>query len=50
MTKTVDIRQAQPQLEELLSLALAGDEVIIAKDGRPVARLIPVLPGKSFRQ
>ena len=42
MTKTVDIRDAQSQLPELLSLALKGDEVIIAEGDRPVARLVPI--------
>jgi antitoxin (DNA-binding transcriptional repressor) of toxin-antitoxin stability system len=40
MTKTVDVRDAQ--LPELLSLALAGNEVILTEDDKPVARLIPV--------
>ena len=45
VTKTIDIRDAQ--LSELLSLALAGNEVIITEDDKPVARLIPVSsPGK----
>lgn len=40
MTKTVDVQEAH--LPELLSLALAGNEVIITENDRPVARLIPV--------
>ncbi len=42
MSKTVDIREAQAQLPELVSCALAGDEVIIAEDDKPVARLVSV--------
>jgi antitoxin (DNA-binding transcriptional repressor) of toxin-antitoxin stability system len=42
MTKTVDIRDAQAQLPELLSLALKGDEVIISEGDKPVARLVPI--------
>lgn len=42
MTKTVDIRDAQAQLPELLSLALKGDEVIILEGDRAVARLVPI--------
>lgn len=46
VTKTIDIREAQ--LPELLSLALAGNEVILTEDDKPVARLIPVSsPGKT---
>ncbi len=41
MTKTVDIRDAQAQLPELLSLALKGDEVVFFEGDKPVARLIP---------
>ena len=42
MSKTVDIREAQAQLPELVSLALAGDEVIIAEGDKPVARIVPI--------
>ncbi|HFQ94677.1 MAG TPA: toxin-antitoxin (TA) system antitoxin [Anaerolineae bacterium] len=41
-TKTIDIREAQTQLNELLSLALQGTEVILAKNNVPVVRLTPV--------
>jgi antitoxin (DNA-binding transcriptional repressor) of toxin-antitoxin stability system len=41
-TKTIDIREAQTQLNELLSLALQGTEIIFARDNTPLARLIPV--------
>jgi antitoxin (DNA-binding transcriptional repressor) of toxin-antitoxin stability system len=46
ITKTIDVKDAQ--LPELLSLALAGNEVILTEDDKPVARLIPVpSPGKT---
>lgn len=41
-TKTIDIREAQTQLNELLSLAQQGTEIILAKDNTPLARLVPV--------
>ncbi len=41
-TKTIDIRDVQTQLNELLSLALQGTEIIFAKDNTPLARLVPV--------
>lgn len=41
-TKTVDIREAQENLSELLSLALAGTEVILTRDKTPVAKLVPI--------
>jgi prevent-host-death family protein len=39
---TVNVHQAKTQLSRLLANAMAGQEVIIARDGRPVARLVPV--------
>lgn len=47
MTKTVEIRDAR--LAELLSLALAGNEVILTEDDKPVARLIPVASSSQTR-
>ena len=41
-TKTVDVSEAQAQLPELLTLALEGNEVIIAEGDKPLARLVPV--------
>lgn len=42
MSKTVDIREAQAQLPELVLRALAGDDVIISEGDKPVARLVAV--------
>jgi prevent-host-death family protein len=42
IVKTVDIREAQAQLSELVSLALEGNEVIITVNDKPLARLVPV--------
>lgn len=39
--KQVNIHEAKTHLSRLLSLVAAGEEVIIAKAGRPVARLSP---------
>ncbi|MGH7832070.1 MAG: type II toxin-antitoxin system Phd/YefM family antitoxin, partial [Candidatus Binatia bacterium] len=36
----VDIRQAKTQLSRLVERAVAGEEVVITKSGKPVARLI----------
>jgi prevent-host-death family protein len=41
---TVDIYEAKLQLDELISSAAAGEEVVIAKSGIPLARLIPIVP------
>lgn len=49
MTKTVDVREAQAQLPELLTLALEGNDVIISEDDKPVARLVPMTRSKQKR-
>ena len=47
-TTTVDIRETQPPLSELLRLALAGTEVLIVEGNTPLARLIAVtVPDKK---
>ena len=38
----VNIHEAKSQLSRLLEQAARGEEVIIAKAGRPVARLVPI--------
>ncbi|MCB1686656.1 MAG: type II toxin-antitoxin system Phd/YefM family antitoxin [Pseudomonadales bacterium] len=38
----VNIHEAKTQLSRLLRLVAAGEEVIIASAGRPVARLVPI--------
>nr|WP_223247744.1 type II toxin-antitoxin system prevent-host-death family antitoxin [Sulfuriferula multivorans]GBL45865.1 prevent host death protein, Phd antitoxin \ len=38
--KTVNIHEAKTQLSALLASVQAGDEVIIAKANKPVARLV----------
>jgi prevent-host-death family protein len=45
--KTVNIHEAKTHLSRLLARVEAGEELIIARAGRPVARLIPFArPGK----
>jgi prevent-host-death family protein len=42
MAKTVNVHEAKTHLSKLLEQVRQGEEVIIAKAGRPVARLIAV--------
>ena len=42
--KSVNIHEAKTHLSRLLDRVAAGEEIIIAKAGRPVARLVPVKP------
>jgi prevent-host-death family protein len=37
----VNLYEAKTRLSELVRNALAGEEVIIAKDGKPAVRLVP---------
>ena len=39
--ETIDIRDAQAQFSRLLKRVAAGEEIIIANAGKPVARLVP---------
>lgn len=43
--KKVNIYEAKSNFSRLLREVAAGEEIIIAKDGRPIARLIPVREG-----
>ncbi len=39
---TVNIHEAKTQLSKLLKSVAAGEEVIIARSGQPVAKLVPI--------
>ncbi len=41
-TKTVDVRQAQTRLAELLPLVNAGTEIILTEGDIPLARIVPM--------
>ncbi len=41
MPKTVNVHEAKTHLSRLLDRVSQGEEIIIAKAGRPVARLVP---------
>lgn len=47
--KTVNIHEAKTHLSRLLEDVAAGDEIIIARNGKPVARLLPIAPRSSVR-
>ena len=47
--KTVNIHAAKTHLSSLVEEAAAGEEIIIAKAGKPVARLVP-LQKPDFRK
>lgn len=43
----VNVHEAKTQFSRLLERAHAGESIIIAKNGEPYARLVPLLPPKS---
>lgn len=49
LSEIVDLAYAEAIFEELVERAAAGEEVIIAVDGVPRARLIPAVEAKSPR-
>lgn len=49
MTRTVNVNEAKDQLQDLLTLALEGDDVIITDGDKPLARLVPVATSKRKR-
>ncbi len=46
----VNIHYAKTHLSKLLQRAEAGEEITIARDGVPVARLVPVVKPLQHRQ
>lgn len=46
--KTVNIHAAKTHLSSLVEEAAAGEEIIIAKAGKPVARLVPLEKKKGI--
>jgi prevent-host-death family protein len=47
--KVLNIQQAKTHLSRLIEQAMAGEEIVIAKAGRPCVRLIPCVPETSAR-
>jgi prevent-host-death family protein len=42
MSKPINIHEAKTHLSRLVEQAAAGREIIIAKAGKPLARLVPL--------
>jgi len=45
--QTVNIHEAKTHLSRFVDQAAAGDEIIIARAGKPVARLVPLAPAEG---
>ena len=49
MTEIVNMHQAKTSLSRLVERALAGEEVVIARNGEPLVRLVPVVKERKPR-
>ena len=46
----IDVSEAETQLSELLDRVASGDEIVLLKAGKPLARLVPYEPPRQPRQ
>lgn len=46
MDRALNLYEAKTRLSALVDEAAAGAEIIIAKNGRPLAKLVPVRPAR----
>jgi prevent-host-death family protein len=49
MTDTVNLYNAKTNLSKLVDRAAAGEEIVIAKAGKPKAKLVPYQPPRKKR-
>ena len=49
MTIQVNIHEAKTHLSQLLQRVMNGEEVVIAKSDKPIARLVPYSPAPEPR-
>lgn len=47
--KTVNIQAAKTHLSRLVEEAAAGEEIILAKAGKPLVKLVPYAPARAAR-
>ncbi len=40
--QTVNVRKARAQISQLLDAVESGEEIIIQRNGKPIARLVPI--------
>lgn len=46
MSRQVNVHEAKTHLSRLLDRAHGGEEIVIAKGGKPYARLVPLAPAR----
>jgi prevent-host-death family protein len=47
--KIVNVHEAQTQLSQLIEAVEAGDEILIARAGKPVAQLTPLAKRRAIK-
>jgi prevent-host-death family protein len=50
MERTFDLNDARHQLSRLVRLVEAGEEIVLTREGRPVARMVPYQPSRPDRR
>jgi len=50
MSKTVNLYEAKTHLSQLVERAAQGEEIVIAKAGKPKAKLVPILETETPRE
>ena len=48
-TEIVNVHAAKTNLSRLLERAEAGEEIVIARAGKPIAKLVPYVPDRPKR-
>ena len=48
--KPVNIHQAKSELSKLVERAEAGEEIVIARAGKPAAKLVPLVTARGRRR
>ena len=48
--QTINIHEAKTHLSKLLEQVQAGEDVVIAKSGKPIAKLTGISPAKPIRK
>jgi prevent-host-death family protein len=50
MAPIVNIHEAKTHFSKLVERVLAGEEIVIGRAGKPVAKLVPLPPEKPLRK
>ena len=47
--RQVNVHEAKTHLSKLLEQVEHGEEIVIARNGKPIARLVPHVPSRNYR-